>query len=233
MIRPKCILLLSGGMDSTTLLGYLLDPRLEFVMCEIYPLSVNYGQKHVVELEAAKKVVEEYQKRNGNKVVKDLKILNFDLSQIGHSALTDSKWNIPENMEDQIQTVVPFRNTMLITLAAAYGESLGLNPINIYMTPVKEDFSAYRDCRRPFFTCLEKALSLGSTYGVEVFIHTPFVEKTKIEIVEIGTKLAVPYHLTHSCYKSKPACGKCPACVERLVAFEVNNLKDVIEYQKE
>jgi 7-cyano-7-deazaguanine synthase len=68
---------------------------------------------------------------------------------------------------------------------------------------------------------------------VEVFIHTPFVEKTKIEIVDIGMKLGVPYHLTHSCYKGKPSCGKCPACIERLAAFEANNLKDTIEYQKE
>jgi len=226
----EAIFLLSGGLDSTTLFVFILEKG-----WALYPLSINYGQKHsVAEIASATRLWARYQHKYGEKKVGDLKILNFNLSQIGHSALTDKNWKVPNNMKDQIKTVVPFRNTMLMTLAAAYGESLGLSPINIFMTPVKEDFASYRDCRKPFFTCLEKTLSLGSTYGVDVHIYTPFVENTKAEIIDIGTKLDVPYHLTYSCYEgTQPSCGKCPACIERLEAFKANGLSDPLEYRKE
>jgi 7-cyano-7-deazaguanine synthase len=223
----KGIFLLSGGMDSTTLFANVLNEG-----WILYPLSINYGQKHLIEIEAAEEIVYEYQRFYfGRRNVKDLRILNFDLSQIGHSALTDTLWKVPEEMKDQIQTVVPFRNTILATLAAAYGESLELDPITIFMTPVKEDFEVYRDCRRDFYDALEKTLSLGSIHGVQVEIKTPFIDMTKKEIVALGIKLCVPYKLTYSCYKGlRPACGKCPACVERLEAFKANGLTDPLEY---
>ena len=223
----KGIFLLSGGADSTTLFVHMLEEG-----WTLYPLSINYGQKHsVVEIASATRIWAKYQHKYGEKKVGDLKILNFDLSRIGHSALTDKDWKVPEEMKDQIQTVVPFRNTMLATLAAAYGESLELDPITIFMTPVLEDFAVYRDCRGEFYKALEKTLSLGSTHGVRVEIKTPFIYMTKKEIVALGTKLGVPYKLTHSCYKGlRPACGKCPACVERLEAFKANNLQDPLEY---
>jgi len=221
------IFLLSGGLDSTTLFAHMLKEG-----WTLYPLSINYGQKHsVAEITSATLIWARYQNKYGEKRVGDLKILNFDLAQIGHSALTDKDWKVPEEMKDQIQTVVPFRNTMLATLAAAYGESLDLNPITIFMTPVKEDFEVYRDCRRDFYDALEKTLSLGSTHGVQVEIKTPFIDMTKKEIVALGIKLCVPYKLTHSCYKGlRPACGKCSACVERLEAFRANGLIDPLEY---
>jgi len=225
----KGVFLLSGGMDSTTLFAYILEEG-----WTLYPLSIDYGQKHsAAEITSATRIWARYQHKYKEKKVGDLKIFNFDLSQIGYSALTDKDWEVPEEMKDQIQTVVPFRNTILATLAAACGESLDLNPITIFMTPVKEDFEAYRDCRREFYDSLEKTLSLGSTHGVKVEIKTPFIYMTKKEIVALGTKLAVPYRLTHSCYKGlRPACGKCPACIERLEAFKANNLQDPIEYRK-
>lgn len=227
-MKIKGILLLSGGLDSTTLLAHMLKSG-----WIVYPLSINYGQKHIVELEAAKQVVAKYQHLYRDKV-KDLKILNFDLSQIGHSSLIDEAWEVPDNIKDQIQTVVPFRNTLLATLAAAYGESLELNPIQILMTPVLGDFAVYRDCRREFYDSLEKTLCLGSTQETKVEIMTPFIYLTKAEVIDIGMRLAVPYHLTHTCYKGlRPACGKCPACIERLEAFKANDLKDPLEYQKE
>lgn len=221
------VFLLSGGLDSTTLFVHMLDEG-----WILYPLSINYGQKHsVAEIASATRIWARYQNNYGEKRVGDLKILNFDLTQIGHSALTDKDWEVPEEMKDQIQTVVPFRNTILTTLAAAYGESLGLNPITIFMTPVFEDFATYRDCRGEFYKALEKTLSLGSTHGVQVEIKTPFIYMTKKEIVALGIKLGVPYKLTHSCYKGlRPACGKCPACVERLEAFKANGLQDPLEY---
>jgi len=226
MSNKKGILLLSGGADSTTLLAQAL-----YSGWTIYPLSVNYGQKHVIELEAAKNIVAEYQCRHGKSNIKDLKVLNFDLSQIGHSALTDGTWKVPNDMKDQIQTVVPFRNILLATLAAAYGESLELDPIQILMTPVKEDFEVYRDCRTEFYYSLKRTLQLGSTHGATIKIMTPFIDMTKAYIISMGKNLCVPYHLTHTCYKGlRPACGKCSACIERLKAFKANSLKDPLEY---
>lgn len=228
-MTKKGILLLSGGADSTTLLVWAL-----YSGWAIYPLSINYGQKHIIELEAAKNVVEEYQRRYGKGKMKDLKVLNFDLSQIGHSALTDKTQKVPDDMRNQIQTVVPFRNTLLVTLAAAYGESLELNPIQIFMTPVKEDYETYRDCRHTFYQSLAETLRLGATQEVEITIITPFVETSKARVISIGKNFCVPYELTHTCYKGmRPACGKCPACIERLEAFKANSLKDPLEYQKE
>lgn len=228
-MTKKGILLLSGGADSTTLLVWAL-----YSGWTIYPLSVNYGQKHVVELEAAKNIVAEYQRRYGKGKIKDLKVLNFDLSQIGHSALTDKIQKVPDDMKEQIQTVVPFRNTLLATLAVAHGESLELNPITIFMTPVKEDYETYRDCRLPFYQSLKETLRLGSTQEIEIDILTPFVEASKAYVISLGKNFNVPYELTHTCYKGiRPACGKCPACIERLEAFKANSLKDPLEYEKE
>ncbi|MCK4357832.1 MAG: 7-cyano-7-deazaguanine synthase QueC [Candidatus Cloacimonetes bacterium] len=232
-MTKKGILLLSGGADSTTLFVHALEKG-----WTIYPLSVDYGQKHAVELEAAKQIVDYYRmfyyEVKYRNCVKDLKVLNFDLSQIGHSALTDETQEVPNSMKNQIQTVVPFRNTLLATLAAAYGESLELNPITIFMTPVKEDFETYRDCRIPFYHSLTETLRLGSTRETEIEIITPFIGTTKAEIIALGTKYKVPYELTHTCYKgTRPACGKCPACIERLEAFKTNSLKDPLEYEKE
>ena len=123
---------------------------------------------------------------------------------------------------------------MLATLAAAYGESLELNPITIFMTPVREDQETYRDCRIPFYQSLDETLRLGATQEIEIETIVPFIGITKAKIISMGTEYKVPYHLTHTCYKGKrPACGKCPACIERLEAFKANSLKDPLEYQKE
>lgn len=228
MVNKKGILLLSGGADSTTLFAHALEKG-----WTIYPLSVNYGQKHVIEIESAKRIVEEYWRKYGPKV-KDLKILNFDLSQIGHSALTDKTQEVPDDMKNQIQTVVPFRNILLATLAAAYGESLELNLITILMTPVREDFETYRDCRIGFYQSLAETLRLGSTQEIEIDIIVPFIGITKAKIISMGIEYKVPYELTHTCYRgTRPACGKCPACIERLEAFKANSLKDPLEYEKE
>lgn len=232
-MTKKGILLLSGGADSTTLLAHALRKG-----WTIYPLSVNYGQKHVVELEAAENIVNYYQRHygcwDGFGIMKHLNVLNFDLSQIVHCALTDNNWGVPNSMKDQIQTVVPFRNMLLATLAAAYGEALTLNPIYILMTPVKEDFETYRDCRYAFYQSLTETLRLGATQEIEINTIVPFIGITKAKIISMGTEYKVPYELTYTCYKGKQlACGKCPACIERLEAFKTNDLEDPLEYEKE
>lgn len=202
----KAIVCLSGGMDSTTLiyeaiaLGYT-----------VYPVSFDYNQRHKIELESAANIAKQLDLPH--------KILRLDLTQIGGSVLTDSSRIVPTQAENlQHTTVVPLRNTLFCTLAASYGETIGVD--EIFVGPVKEDFLAYRDCRRPFYDALEIALSLGSSYDRKVVIWTPFVDKFKAEVLQRGFELKVPYELTHTCYNGyRPPCGQCDACRERAAAF--------------
>lgn len=224
MQNHKAVMLLSGGMDSTTLLGKLLSEG-----WEVYPVLINYHQKHAVELESAKKVVAEYQSRGA--AVKAPKVIEIDLGQIGGSALTDTTWTVPNNMQEQIKTVVPFRNMLLTTLAAAYGDTQGI--ADVFITPVREDFESYRDCRTPFYDSLSQTLSLGAVYEKKFTVHTPYINTWKKDLIKWGLANNVPYKYTHSCYKGmQPACGECPACRERLAAFKDNNAVDPISYVK-
>ena len=223
----RAALLLRGGMDSTTMLAYALRQD-----GEIFPVLFDYNQKHKVELDAAQKVVDYYASRGS--AVSGPRILKVDLGQIGCSALTayqkDSTWKVPDNMAQQIDTVVPFRNTLLITMAAAYAESLGI--VDVFAGPVKEDFEAYRDCRPTFYHALMTALSLGATRAADLTVHTPFVTWWKKEVIKWGLDNNVPYNLTHTCYNGvSPACGTCPACRERLDAFKANDAADPIPYE--
>jgi 7-cyano-7-deazaguanine synthase len=129
----------------------------------------------------------------------------------------------------QINTVVPFRNMLFVTLAAAYAETQGIR--DLYLAPVKDDFNAYRDCRRPFYDSLEQSLNLGATHESDFKLHTPFIEMWKSEVVTLGQKLNVPYAQTHTCYEGRrPACGRCDACTERINAFNENGVPDPLEY---
>jgi 7-cyano-7-deazaguanine synthase len=202
----KAIVCLSGGMDSTTLL-YEAIARGYTVHC----VSFDYGQRHKIELESAARIAA--------KLNLPHKIIKVDLTQIGGSVLTDTSRDVPAQAENkQSATVVPLRNTLFCTLAASFGETIGVD--EIFAGPVKEDWLAYRDCRREFYDALEIALSLGSSYERHVIIHTPFVEFYKAQVLERGFELGVPYELTHTCYKGqRPPCGQCDACRERLAAF--------------
>jgi len=210
------ILLLSGGMDSTTLLADILNQG-----WIIHPVVFDYGQQHrIAENDAAAKVFGFYSRKYPGQL-KPYKIITIDLRQIGNSALTDSSIPVPDNMKDQPKTVVPHRNTLMTTLAAAYGGSLGV--YNIFLTPVKDDDENYPDCRRPFFDSLQETLSRSAERAVVV--HTPYVHMWKAEVVALGKTLEVPYNLTHSCYKGVlGGCKVCPACRERIAAFEANGL---------
>lgn len=224
--QNRGVLLLSGGMDSVTLLAKLLHEG-----WNIYPVIFDYGQRHrAAENEAAKLIWAHYQSKFSSQLA-PYKVIKLDLTQIGNSALTDSKINVPNNMAEQSRTVVPFRNTLMVTLAAAYGETLGIN--NVFITPVMEDYESYPDCRTSFFKALSTALTLGATrQPFDINILTPYVTTWKKDIITEGLGLNVPYELTHSCYKGlRPACGECPACRERAAAFKANGVEDPIEYQ--
>lgn len=202
----KAIVCFSGGMDSTTLLYEVLAQGYEVVT-----VSFDYNQRHKIELESAKAIAQILSLPH--------KILQLDLTQIGGSVLTDSKQAVPAQAENkQAATVVPLRNTLFATLAASYGETVAID--DLFLGPVKEDFLAYRDCRRPFYDALEVALSLGSSYERKVKLHTPLIDLYKAQVLERGFALKVPYELTHTCYKGqRPPCRECDACKERETAF--------------
>ena len=195
-------------MDSTTLLYEALSQGYK-----VWAVSFDYNQRHRVELESAANIA--------RRLGVPHKILKIDLGQIGGSVLTDFSQDVPDQAANrQFSTVVPLRNALFCTLAASYGETVGVD--EIFYGPVREDFLAYRDCRRPFFDSLAHALSLGSSNeGRTVRIHTPFVDLYKRKVLERGFALGVPYELTHTCYRGqRPPCGECDACRERLAAFD-------------
>ena len=215
-------ILLSGGMDSTTCLWWMIDQGIG----GIHAVSIDYGQRHRVELEHATDLA----RRAG---VDRHKIITLDLTSIGGSPLTDATLEVPEAREKrQISTVVPFRNMLFVTAASAYAETQGITAL--YIAPVRDDFEAYRDCRRDFYDSLEQTLGLGGTREQPYKLHTPFVYKWKTEVVSVGLELGVPYEETHTCYEGRrPACGLCDACTERLAAFKANGRADPLGYEIE
>lgn len=215
------VLLLSGGMDSATCLWWMKRD----LAGPIHALSIDYHQRHRVELECATRLAARAGVTH--------QVMELDLRSIGGGPLTDAGLAIPAAREDrQLATVVPFRNLLFAALAAAYAQTRGISAI--YLAPVKDDFRSYRDCRRPFYDSLEQTLGLGATREVLFEVHTPFVDRWKTEVVALGLELGVPYELTHTCYTGRrPACGVCDACVERLAAFRANKVRDPLEYEIE
>jgi len=220
MAHPdRAVLLLSGGMDSTTLLWWMKSEGI----VEIHTIAIDYGQRHKIELKSSAQLSQMAGATSH-------RVLTLDLTQIGGNPLTDDAQDVPAAADNQqINTVVPYRNQLFVTLAAAWAETHGI--ANLYLSPVKDDYAAYRDCRRDFYNALEGALSLGATHDTQMRIHTPFVDKWKTEVVALGLKLDVPYGHTHTCYKGiRPACGLCDACTERLNAFCANSVPDPLPY---
>ena len=212
------LVILSGGIDSTTILAKVVD---EFGRDRVGAINFFYGQKHVKEMGAAKHIAEHY----------DVGFLQMDLrgvfSSIEGNALTDAgKVAMPEGHytdPTMRHTVVPFRNLVFISSAAAYAGSIGAR--SLYMGVHAGDHPIYPDCRANFMAAAREALRIG--HYEPLALETPFIDSTKAEIVEFGLQLDVPYELTWTCYDGeiKP-CGKCGACIERVEAFSLNGEED-------
>ncbi len=222
------VVLLSGGLDSATALA-IADHQ----GFDCYTLSFRYGQRHKIELDAAKKIAQSFH-------VKKRLVLDLDLDLIGGSALTD-QIPVPKNQPldligTQIPvTYVPARNTIFLSIALAWAESLGSTDIFIGVNAL--DYSGYPDCRPEFIEAFQKMAALGTKTGTEdnrpVTIHTPLIKMTKAEIIQKGLELGVDYSLTHSCYDPTPngrACGQCESCRLRLRGFERAGATDPVPY---
>ena len=219
-MTAPCALLLSGGMDSTTCLWWLRRQH----QGAIHTVGIDYGQRHRIELECAA----DLSRRAG---AAWHQVLDLDLSSLTGNPLTDPEYQVPEAASKrQTDTVVPFRNMLFVNLTAAWAYPRDI--FDIYLAPVRDDFQAYRDCRRPFYDSLEQSLQLGAPQDRTVRLHTPFVDHWKSQLVALGLELGVPYESTHTCYTGqRPACGACDACSERLAAFAANQSRDPLVYQ--
>ena len=222
------MVLLSGGLDSTTVLA--LAQKQGF---ETYALTLRYGQRHEVEITAAKQIA-------GLMNVAQHAVLDIDLSVFGGSALT-SATPVPKGRSDSEigtgipVTYVPARNTVFLSLALAWAEVLGAFDIFIGVNAL--DYSGYPDCRPDFIKSFERLAALATKAGVEAeqqfTIHTPLIDLSKKEIIEKGRALGVDYGLTRTCYDPTPEgvpCGACDACLLRLKGFQEVGLEDPLVY---
>jgi len=224
-MTDKAVVLLSGGLDSTTALAIARDRGFE-----CYALSMNYGQRHLAELNAAGQVAKAYG-------VVEHKVLHLGLDLIGGSALTDKNIAVPEQIEAGIPvTYVPARNTLFLSLALGWAEVLGAHDIFIGVNAV--DYSGYPDCRPEFIRAFETLANLATKAGVEgehFKIHTPLIDLTKAEIIRLGVEKGVDYSLTVSCYKADEngrACGVCDSCRFRKQGFIEAGITDPTQYKK-
>ena len=218
------VVLLSGGLDSATALAIARERRF---VC--HALSVDYGQRHAAELEAARRVAHAGGAR-------EHRIMRVDLAGIGGSALTDPDIAVPESPSQGIPvTYVPARNTIMLALALAWVEVLGARDIFIGVNFI--DSSGYPDCRPEFIDSFARLAALATRAGVEgnpCRIHTPLIGWTKAEIILEGTRLGVDYGQTVSCYQADAAgkaCGRCDACRLRRAGFAAAGIADPTRYQ--
>lgn len=225
-MNKKCVVLLSGGLDSTTTLAIAISEGFK-----PYAITFDYNQRHRIEIERAKMTAEKYG-------VHQL-IFPLPLNLIGGSALTDNI-DVPDNKIEEIGkgipiTYVPARNSIFLSVASAWAEAKEINDIFIGVNTL--DYSGYPDCRKEFIDAMGRALTLGTKFhdrGKRIVIHTPLADMTKAEIIKRGSELGVDYSLTSSCYNPDEkgrACGKCDSCKLRLKGFAEAGLKDPLEYQ--
>jgi 7-cyano-7-deazaguanine synthase len=220
----RAVVLVSGGLDSATTLAIAREQQLE-----CFALSVDYGQRHRAELEAA------------NRVARSLgavqhRVIRVDMTGIGGSALTDPDLAVPESPQDGIPiTYVPARNTVMLSLALGWAEVLGADQIWIGVNAV--DYSGYPDCRPEFVAAFEKLANLATRTGVEAGapfrVYAPLIQLSKAQIIGRGIELGVDFAATVSCYQADDdgrACGRCDACRLRREGFAAAGLTDPTRY---
>ena len=221
----KAVVLLSGGLDSTTCMAVAKEQGKE-----LYPISFDYHQRHSIELEGAKKIAAFYK-------VKRHLIIETNMEAIGGSALTDDSIAVPEGDVSRTSvpvTYVPARNLIFLSYALGYAETIGARSVYIGVNSV--DYSGYPDCRPEFirhFQSVADYSTEAASEGKRIEIVTPLQNLSKADIVRLATRLAVPLELTHSCYSGgKKACGVCDSCKLRLQGFAAAGIKDPIEYER-
>ncbi len=229
MIKKRersAVILLSGGLDSTTCLAIAKKEKFN-----LYALTINYGQRHSFEIQSSKNIAELYK-------VKKHSVVDIDLTQFGGSALT-SNIEVPKKRDlskftDIPITYVPARNTIFLSLALAWAETIKSS--NIYIGVNSLDYSGYPDCRPEYISSFENMANLATKSGIEgksIKINTPLINLTKKEIIELGISLKVDYGRTTSCYDPKingTPCGLCDACYLRIQGFKSASIKDPLDY---
>ncbi|RKU06103.1 7-cyano-7-deazaguanine synthase QueC [Candidatus Poribacteria bacterium] len=228
-MAKKAVVLLSGGVDSTTILAIAQSQGYD-----VYTMSFRYGQRHVLELDSAERIS---QKMGAKKHV----IIDIDLRAFGGSALTDDI-DVPKERSDQEIgtgipiTYVPARNTIFLSFALAWAETLEIDTIFIGVNAL--DYSGYPDCRPEYIEAYQRMGNLATKAGVEgtakLKIETPLISMTKAQIIRKGAELGVDYGLTLSCYDPDPqgkACGACDSCLLRIKGFEEAGVVDPTIYK--
>ena len=227
--KPRAVVLLSGGLDSTTCCAIALDQG--FILSA---LTVTYGQRHQIEIDAARMVAAHFH-------ITDHVVTNIDLRAFGGSALTSDiavpKHDDASEIGNEIPvTYVPARNTIFLSFALAFAETRNANAIFIGVNAL--DYSGYPDCRPEYVSAFQVMANLATKAGVEgaqpLKIHTPLIDHTKAQIIQSGLDLGVDYAMTTSCYDpdaTGAACGHCDACLLRLKGFHDAGLTDPATYQ--
>ena len=228
--KTKAIILSSGGLDSTTVMAMA-----KHTGYDLYAISFDYGQRHLYELKAAKKIARAFG-------VKTHLVIKTDLTAIGGSALTDAisvpkDRNMDEGENEIPVTYVPARNTIFLSYALAWSEVL--NAPDIFMGVNAIDYSGYPDCRPEYIHAFEQMANLATKAAVEgsfkIKIHTPLIQMSKADIIRKGIELGVDYGLTHSCYDPDSlghACGRCDSCLLRKKGFADAGVADPTMYTK-
>lgn len=221
----KAVVLFSGGLDSTTCLAYAKAQGYE-----VYALSFDYGQRHRAELKAAVNIAAHLNVTH--------KVFKLEMSQFGGSALTDHKIDVPDHVVDATDipvTYVPARNTVFLSIALAYAESLHADAIFIGVSHV--DYSGYPDCRPEFIEAFQTLANLATKMGVgdgAIKVHTPIIHLSKSETIQLGLANQVDYAMTVSCYQANDAgeaCGRCDSCALRMKGFADAGVVDPTRYQ--